>query len=213
MKRRDFSRIAVLGATVVTGLGLNGTAMAQAAKPVAGRDYQELGRALPQDVPADKVEVLEFFSYMCPHCNEFLPTFEAWAKQAPRHIVVRRVPVNFLPNSEVLQRLYYALDAMNLVDRLHGKVFVAVHQEHYTFGNSQAAADWVAKQGVDRNKFVEQYNSFSVASKAQRAGQLTSEYEIDGVPTIAVGGRYKTNGTASGLRVAEALAESLRGKR
>jgi len=207
MKRRDFSQAA-------TGLALiPGALWAQAAKPVAGKDYQVLDPRVPVDAPAGKVEVVEFFSYMCPHCNVFEPTFAAWSKRAPKNVVVRRVPVAFLQDFEVLQRLYYALEAMGLVDKLHAGVFSAIHSERRSFRDGAAAADWVAMQGVDRTKFVEQFSSFSVVSKASRAGQLTNAYKIDGVPAIGVGGRFLTEGTTKGLQIVEALVAEIQAGR
>lgn len=207
MKRRDFSQAA-------TGLALiPGALWAQAAKPVAGKDYQVLDPRVPVDAPAGKVEVVEFFSYMCPHCNVFEPTFAAWSKRAPKNVVVRRVPVAFLQDFEVLQRFYYSLEAMGLVDKLHAGVFSAIHSERRSFRDGAAAADWVAMQGVDRTKFVEQFSSFSVVSKASRAGQLTNAYKIDGVPAIGVGGRFLTEGTTKGLQIVEALVAEIQAGR
>jgi thiol:disulfide interchange protein DsbA len=207
IKRRDFSKVA-------TGLALvPGALWAQAAKPVAGKDYQVLDPRAPVDAPAGKVEVVEFFSYMCPHCNAFEPTFAAWSKRSPKNVVVRRVPVAFLEDFEVMQRLYYALEAMGLVDKLHAGVFAAIHGERRKFKDAAAAADWVAMQGVDRTKFVEQFSSFSVVSKASRAGQLTNAYKIEGVPAVGVGGRFLTDGTTKGLQTVEALVAEIQAGR
>jgi thiol:disulfide interchange protein DsbA len=207
IKRRDFSKVA-------TGLALvPGALWAQAAKPVAGKDYQVLDPRAPVDAPVGKVEVVEFFSYMCPHCNAFEPTFAAWSKRSPKNVVVRRVPVAFLEDFEVMQRLYYALEAMGLVDKLHAGVFAAIHGERRKFKDAAAAADWVAMQGVDRTKFVEQFSSFSVVSKASRAGQLTNAYKIEGVPAVGVGGRFLTDGTTKGLQTVEALVAEIQAGR
>ncbi len=207
MKRRDFSKAA-------TGLALvPGLAWAQVAKPVAGKDYQVLDPRAPVDAPAGKVEVVVFFSYMCPHCNLFEPTFAAWSKRAPKGVVVRRVPVAFLQDFEVLQRMYYALEAMGMIEKLHTGVFSAIHSERKSFRDAASAADWVAMQGVDRGKFTEQFASFSVVSKATRAGQLTSAYKVEGVPAIGVGGRFLTEGTNKGLQTVEALVADIQAGR
>jgi thiol:disulfide interchange protein DsbA len=212
IKRRDFS-LAAAGAALVSGSLASGLAQAQPIKPEPGRDYQVLDPRAPVEAPAGKVEVVEFFSYMCPHCNFFEPTFAAWSKRAPKEVFVRRVPVAFLQDFEVLQRLYYALESMSLVEKLHTGVFAAVHGERRTFKDAAAAADWVAQQGVDRAKFMEQFNSFSVATKASRAGQLTNAYKIDGVPALGVAGRFLTEGTSKGLQIVEALVASVRSGR
>lgn len=212
MKRREFSRVAA-GAALASSTWLSPLAHAQAAKPAAGKDYQVLEQRALVEAPAGKVEVVEFFSYMCPHCNAFEPTFSAWTKKTPKDVVVRRVPVHFLANPEVLQRMYYALEAMNLVEKLHAAVFAAVHTEHRNFNTVAVAADWVAAQGADRAKFMEQFNSFTAATKATRATQLTNAYRVEGVPALGVAGRFLAEGTARGLQVVESLVADVKAGR
>jgi thiol:disulfide interchange protein DsbA len=191
---------------------------AQAARPQLGTDFLKLDAAVPVEAGAGKVEVVEFFSYMCPHCSAFEPAFSAWAKKVPKNVVVHRVPVHFLPNFEVLQRMYYAIEAMNMVETLHAKVFAAVHVEHRSFGSADIAADWVASQGVDRAKFLAQFNSFAVATRATRAKQLTTAYAVDGVPALGVAGRYYTDGALAksmdrALQVVDFLINEVRSGR
>jgi thiol:disulfide interchange protein DsbA len=212
MKRREFS-LGAAGAALASSTLLASLANAQAAKPVAGKDYHILDRRAPVEAPAGSVEVVEFFSYMCHVCNAFEPTFNAWTKSSPQGVVVRRVPVPFLPNFDSMQRLYFALDAMNLVNRLHAAAFAAVHVEHRKLSDAATIADWVAAQGVDRSKFMEQFNSFTTATKTTRAKQLTDIYAIDGVPMLGIAGRFLTAGTAKGLRVVEALVADIKAGR
>ena len=212
MKRREFS-LAAAGAALASSTLLTSLTNAQTAKPVAGKDYHILDRRAPVEAPAGSVEVVEFFSYMCSVCNAFEPTFNAWAKSSPQGVVVRRVPVPFLPNFESMQRLYFALDAMSLVDKLHAAVFAAVHVEHRKLSDAATIADWVAAQGVDRSKFMGQFNSFTTATKTTRAKQLSNIYAIDGVPLLGVAGRFLTAGSAKGLQVVEALVADIKAGR
>jgi thiol:disulfide interchange protein DsbA len=210
MRRREFSRSAVWAAASL-GMGMP-LARAEAPAFKEGKDYLKLRNEVTTDVPAGKVEVLEFFGYWCPHCAHFEPTFEAWVRRAPSYMVVRRVPVAFQPSAEPLQRLYYVLEGMGKLDELHGKVFIAIHNERQHLATMDEIANWVAKQGVDRAKFVEFYNSFSVVGKVKRAKQLLEGYAPDGVPSLGVAGKYYTSGTEAGsmdrvLSVVEHLAE------
>lgn len=210
MRRRDFSQVVVLSASA-WGLSVP-LAHAQAKAPVAGKDYIKLSRPAPVDTPAGKVEVLEFFGYWCPHCAKFEPTFDAWAKKVPAHIVVRRVPVAFRDNQSPLQRLYFALEAMGKVDEVHHKVFTAMHGDKVALNTQDDIVNWVVKQGVDKTKFLEQYNSFSMSGKVKRASQLAEAYQLDGVPAMGVAGQYFTSGSLTGtmervLAVVEHLAE------
>lgn len=211
MKRRDFS---MTGAALLAGAALLPRAHAQGAFQ-SGRDFLPLAKPAPVDAPAGKIEVVEFFWYNCPHCNAFEPALEAWIKQAPKDVSIRRVPVAFRSEFVPQQKLYYTLEAMDLVDKLHAKVFYAIHVERKRLEQTEVIADWMAQQGVDRAKFLEQFNSFSVASRATRAAQLTDAYKVEGVPALGVGGRFYTDGSLTknmqrALQVVDYLVSEVR---
>ncbi len=213
MKRRDFSL--ACGAAVAGSALVPSVALAQSKPPEAGTDYLVVEKAAPVEAPAGKIEVVEFFWYSCPHCNAFEPTFEAWRKRAPKDLVVRRVPVAFQDSFVPQQRLYYALEAMGLLEKLHAKVFAAIHAEKQNLAKGEQIADWIAKQGVDKAKFLEQFNSFSVATKASKGTQLQNTYKVEGVPAMGVAGRFYTDGTLAksmdrALMVVEFLAAQVR---
>ena len=209
MKRRQFSLACAATLGAATGL----SAHAQGGAPRAGADYLPLDKPVTPEVPAGKIELIEFFWYNCPHCNAFEPTFAAWVKRAPKDVAVRRVPVAFRKDFEPQQRLYYALEAMDLVDKLHAKVFYAIHVERQRLDKPEAILDWVVKQGVDKAKFSEHYNSFSVASKAGRATQLQNAFKVEGVPSLGIAGRFYTDGEhAKSMERALQIAEFLIGE-
>jgi len=195
MQRREFS-IATASVAAAASLGaLSTPARAQAPAPRAGTDFLVLDKPAPVEAPTGKVEVVEFFWYSCPHCNSFEPALEEWIKKAPKDVAVRRVPIAFRPDFEPQQRLYYVLEAMNKVDELHKKVFYAIHVEKQMLNTPDLIAAWAEKQGLNKAKFLETYNSFSVATKARKATQLQDAYKIDGVPALGVAGRYFTSGS------------------
>jgi len=194
MQRREFS-ITTTSVAAAASLGALSTAtQAQVQAPRAGTDYLVLDKAAPVDAPAGKIEVVEFFWYSCPHCNRFEPALEEWIKKAPKDVVVRRVPVSFRADFEPQQRLYYVLEAMNKVEELHKKVFHAIHAEKQMLNTPELVAAWAEKQGVNKAKFSEMYNSFSIATKARKATQLQDAYKVDGVPALGVAGRFYTSG-------------------
>lgn len=176
------------------------TAGASPANPVNGVDYRTLDKAQPTD-SGKKVEVIEFFWYACPHCNAFEPSLEAWVKKEGNNIVFKRVPVAFRDSFIPQQKLYYALEAMGKLEELHPKIFHAIHVEHKSLDTDAAITDFVVKQGIDKNKFLELYNSFGVQAKVRRARQLQVDYNIDGVPTVAVNGRYMTSPSIVGASI------------
>ena len=196
MQRREFS-ISAASAAAATSIGAwTGSAQAQGQSkpPQEGTDYVVLEKRAPVEAPAGKVEVVEFFWYSCQHCNRFEPALEEWIKKAPKDVAVRRVPIAFRPDFEPQQRLYYVLEAMNKVEELHKKVFYAIHGEKQTLNTPDLIAAWAEKQGLNKAKFLEMYNSFSVATKARKATQLQDAYKIDGVPALGIAGRFFTSG-------------------
>lgn len=219
MQRREFSLSAASVAAVATwgAAALPTAAQAQAKAFRDGADYVTLDKPAPTEAPAGQVEVVEFFWYSCPHCNAFEPQFEAWIKKAPKDVTVRRVPVAFRPDFEPQQRLYYVLEAMGKVGELHNKVFYAIHVEKQALNTADLVAAWAEKQGLNRPKFVEMYNSFSVSTKVRKATQLQDHYKVDGVPALGIAGRYFTSGSLAqtmerALLVTDYLIGQSRGK-
>jgi thiol:disulfide interchange protein DsbA len=193
-------------------------AWAQAALFKSGKDFLTLERPIATEAGAGKIEVIEFFWYSCPHCNMFEPSFAQWAKNAPKDVVVRRVPVAFREDFVPQQRLYYTLEAMNLVDKMHLRVFTAIHGEKLMLNSDAAVLAWADKQGIDKAKFEQTYKSFGVATKAKRAVQLQNDFKIEGVPSLGVAGRFYIDGTLAGsmpraLQVADALIAQSRQNR
>jgi thiol:disulfide interchange protein DsbA len=192
MNRRDFSLVA----TSLGLLPLASPSHAQAGAFSAGKDYIQLGKPAPVDSPAGKVEVIEFFSYNCPHCAAFESQLEAWIKKLPPQVAFRRVPVAFVGRDvESKQRMYYSLEAMGKVDEMQLKIFDAIHRERQPIEGDDAIIAWAGKQKeLDGKKFADMFKSFSVASKVKRATQLQNEYQVSGVPAFGVAGRWYVDG-------------------
>jgi thiol:disulfide interchange protein DsbA len=196
MNRREFSAgtACVLAAA---GLGLPHLAWAQK-KPEDGADFKTLDKRVPTEAPAGKIEVVEFFWYACPHCNAFEPQLEAWSKKLPADVVLRRVPVAFRDDFVPQQRLFYTLEALGKLDELHRKVFTAIHVDKQPTAKEDQILAWAEKNGLDKSKFQEVYNSFSVSTKARKAAQLQDAFKVEGVPALGVAGRWYTDGTMAG---------------
>ena len=200
MQRRQFSQAATAAAAAASlgTLLLPLSARAQGKTPAEGTDFLTLDKAAPVDAGPGKIEVVEFFWYSCPHCHRFEPQLDEWVKKAPKDVVFRRVPVSFRPDFEPQQRLYYVLEAMGKVEELHKKVFHAIHVEKQVLNMPELVAAWAEKQGLNKAKFVELYNSFPVNTKARKATQLQDAFKVDGVPAMGVGGRFYTSASLAG---------------
>jgi thiol:disulfide interchange protein DsbA len=160
------------------------------AKPTPDVEYKLINP--PQPAAGKGVEVLEFFNYGCPHCYDFEPLLKSWLKTKPKDVSFRYVPAVFHESMLPLAKTYYALEELGLLDRLHDKVYEAIHEKHVKLGDRSVLIKWIAEQGVDAKKFEATYDSFSVDSKAQRAGQLTRSYRITATPFVAVAGKFQT---------------------
>mgnify|MGYP001045090329 FL=1 len=168
------------------------TALAAGPEAFEGHDYARLKNAQPV-ATGKKIEVLEFFWYRCPHCFQLEPGLDKWLKTLPKDAQLRRVPAVFRDDWMPGAKLYYTLEQMGLLSRLHTKVFDAYHLENLNLNDPAVLGGWIAKQGVDRKKFEGIYNSFSIQSKATQGARLATAYGITGVPTLIIDGKYMTS--------------------
>jgi thiol:disulfide interchange protein DsbA len=190
-------------------------ASAVAAKPVLDKEYKLIDPAQPQPPAVKGVEVLEFFNYACPHCYEFEPTLRAWLKNKPKSVEFRYVPAVFNERMIPLAKIYYTIEELGLLDKLHDKVYYAIHQQQLNLLDRATLLKWVGEQGVETKKFEAAFDSFSVNNKVQRAAQMTRNYRIPGTPYLVIGGRYLTgpsmtvgaNGEVDHTRLTQVLNE------
>ena len=181
-------------------LGWIGLTLALAAGPAAAQgkpSYKPLANPQPVET-GQKIEVVEFFWYGCSHCFDLEPFLNKWTARLPKDVEFRRLPAvpteRWLPNA----RTYFTLEALGLLDKLHGEVFDAIHIDRVNLNDERVQLDWMAKKGVDRAKFSEAWKSFSVQSKTKRAVQQTQAYDVNGVPTLVVDGKYMTSVSMTG---------------
>jgi thiol:disulfide interchange protein DsbA len=178
--------------SVVAGLALAFVAHAQGS-PTEGVDYIELKP--PQSTESSgKIEVIEFFWYRCPHCYTLEPDLEAWTKRLPRDVQFKRVPGILNDDWGIDARIFYTLEALGEIERLHRPLFDAIHQQGGVRLRGDAfskwTADWLSKQKVDMAKYDAALRSFTVETKLRRAIQMSRGYRLEGVPTLTVQGRY-----------------------
>ena len=185
-----FARRIFLSAALGAALTVSMTSFAQ----TTGKDYTPISPVQPTEDGA-KIEVLEFFSYGCPHCSDFNPILHAWASKLPADVVIKKVPVTFGRAAwGNVAKLYYTLEITGDLNRLEADVFKAIHQERANLFDEKTLTEWVVKKGVDQKKFTETFSSFGVMSKVKRADQMAQAYKIQGVPALAVEGKYLVGG-------------------
>ncbi len=153
----------------------------------------------PQPTETGKnIEVLEFFWYGCPHCYHFEPYISQWNKTKPANVTFIRIPAVFRPSWKVQARAYYALLDMGVIEQVHDKIFDAIHKNHQRLDTEHDMANFLATQGIDKQKFIEAYNSFSVDTQMRKGIKKLTAYKVDGVPAVFVNGKYKLSGQMAG---------------
>lgn len=181
------------------------------ASPVGAKPFQEGVQYVPiQPQPAmgtgEQVEVIEFFWYGCPHCRDFEPTVMRWAEKQPENVNFVQMPVMFGGSADLHAQVYYALEGMGELDRLHKKIFDAMHVEKRKLKSRAEVDDFLAENGVDLEKFNEAMRSFAVAAKVNRARALMRRYGVRSVPAMVVDGRYRSG---TGFRGYEEITEMI----
>jgi thiol:disulfide interchange protein DsbA len=181
----------------------------------AGKDYTPISPAQPTD-DAAKVEVLEFFSYGCPHCADFNPLVTAWAAKLPADVVFKK-GADHLWACRLGEHCQAVLHAGNhrRSGRLEADVFRPIHGEKINLFEAGALTEWVVKKGVDQKKFTDTFKSFGVMSKVKRGDQMAQAFKIQGVPALAVDGKFMVGGKdfAEQLAIADKLIVKARSEK
>ena len=175
--------------TLVTLAGI--AAFAPLASAQVSPNFERLNPPQPVE-GGGKVEVTEFFWYGCPHCYSMEPFINSWLKGKPADVVFKRVPT-YNESWAPMVTLYYTLEAMGVVEQYHQKVFDAIHKDHVNLNNKGKRDEWLKANGIDPVKYAEVEKSFTVATKVNRAKQLTQAYRVDSVPRFFVNGKYYTS--------------------
>jgi len=186
MQRRQFI---IQGSAGLSALALPALGQAQP-RPIEGKKYLKLSTPLPS---AAEGEVLEFFSYTCPHCHAFEPSLHQWLARKPAKVQFRRVPAAINAIAKTTQKVYFALEAMGQLEALHSRVFSAVQADLSKFQSLDSAQAELVKLGVDGARFKQVAESFGVQSKCQQANNLVQPIASHGVPTLVINGRWVTS--------------------
>jgi len=171
---------------------LAGTAPAQ---DIRARQNLEYRLIAPQPVATGgRIEVIEFFWYGCPYCNELQPALEGWIRRKPADVALRRVPATLRDSWAPHARIYYTLEHLGEVERLHLKVYEGYHVELLHMSKPDVMVEWAVKNGIDRKRWLDAYHSSEVGAQVERARRLTEIYTLEVTPTLVVDGRYLTSG-------------------
>lgn len=168
-----------------------------------GIEYKRISPAQPT-ITKDKIEVVELFWYGCPHCFHFEPDLKAWLAKKPDNVVFYRVPAVFNPAWALHARAFYAATSLGLFDNgkheFHEAFFDELHKHKKRLNNKKALQSFFARFGISAEDFNNTFDSFAVNTKVNRAVTLSKRYQVEGVPTLIINGKYRTDGPMAGGR-------------
>ncbi|MGN8343952.1 thiol:disulfide interchange protein DsbA/DsbL [Pseudomonas sp. SMV71] len=171
--------------------------------------YVQLNNPVPVAVPG-KIEVVELFWYGCPHCYAFEPVINPWVDKLPSDVNFVRIPAMFGGPWDAHGQMFLTLESMGVEHKVHAAVFNAIQKEGKKLVKKEDMADFLATQGVDKDKFLATFDSFAIKGQIAKAKDLAKKYEITGVPTMIVNGKYRFDiGSAGSAENALALADKL----
>ena len=201
---------------IMTAIMLLISTVVMADVPQNGTEFSPTVQVIPTDNPT-KIEVTELFWYGCPHCYALEPQLAAWVKTLPKDVTFKRVPGLPRPDWAPMAKAYYVMESLGLTEKLHSKLFDALHKQKAFLPNDERATiDWITKEsGLDRKKVETEFNSFSLNTKLNQAAQIFRASGATGVPSFIIDGKYITSVTMAGgnqevFNVANYIIENIR---
>ena len=168
-------------------------------QPQPGVNFKPTKEIIPTE-SKNKIEVVELFWYGCVHCYNMDPYLDKWADNLPKDVTFKRVPA--IPRKDWVEsaKAFYALESLGLLNKLHEKLFDAIHKEKdLDPNNEKALIDWVTLNGkLDKKEVKSAFNSFSIDTKLKKSYKIFKEAGATGVPTIIIDGNYMTSSTMAG---------------
>ena len=190
-------RLAAALITLLFAPWVSAQVSAQILPPLRAEIDYRLIRAQPVSV-ASGIEVIDFFWYGCPHCNNLQPSLEQWIRRKPADVTIRRIPAILRDSWAPHARIYYTLEALGEAERLHQQVYRSYHVEELHMSRPEVMSEWAVRHGIARERWDEAYTSAAVTRKVEQAAQLTRAYSIEGTPSLVVNGHYLTSGNMAG---------------
>jgi thiol:disulfide interchange protein DsbA len=165
---------------------------------IEGKHYKLINPAQPTSSAPDQVEVAEFFMYTCPHCYNFEPYVQSYLARKPAYVNFVRIPVIFDKTAELHARAFYTEEVLGILDKTHSAMFKEIHVNRNLMSSEDAIVDFFISQGIDGPEFRKAFRSFPVDTKMRQGATTARRFQITGVPTIVVNGKYVTGGSMAG---------------
>lgn len=217
MSRRVAIALLARSALVLAMFSLAGVAPAQEIRARQNIEYRVIPVAQPVET-GERIEVIDFFWYGCPHCNDLQPALEGWIKRKPADVALRRVPAILRDSWAPHARIYYTLEQLGELERLHQRVYFSYHVEKLHMSKPDVMEQWAAANGIDRERWRKAYFSHEVDARIENAKRWSDAYTVSGTPSLVVDGRYLTSSSMTAsypemVQILEELIRLARGKR
>ena len=213
--RNGIIGFAAVIAALVVGYGLvYSTGGTDSGGFVEGEHYRLIDDP-PRRRPEDAIAVTEFFSYGCVHCRTFEPLVADWKSDLPDDVRFERSPVSFSAAWAMLAKTYFALEQAGGLEANHERIFRAIHDNGRQFRTSEDIADFVAGRGIERQAFLDAYNSREVRRRAAEQDARQRRLAIATTPTMVVADRYAVTmdaGRRAALEIVDHLIDLERGE-
>ena len=184
-------KLTALFSILTLGAALSGVAYSQ------NKSYTEIKPTIAT-ADADKVEVIEYFWFGCPHCFRFEPDINQWAESKPSHVEFIREAPPLNRNWRAHSEAFYAAQVMGVTDIMFEPFFNAIHVKRQRLNTADAIGDFVTKLGIDGKAFMKTMKSFEVDKRIRQAMQKARDAGISSVPSVVINGKYLTSGSMAG---------------
>ena len=164
---------------------------ASAAQITEGKQYVTIDKPV-----AGEPQVLEFFSFYCPHCSQFeevLHVSDNVKKKLPEGVKMTKYHVEFLgPLGKDLTQAWAVAMALGVEDKVTVPMFEAV-QKTQTVQTVADIRTVFINAGVKGEDYDAAWNSFVVKSMVAQQEKAAADLQLQGDPAMFVNGKYQLN--------------------
>ncbi|MEO7431689.1 MAG: thiol:disulfide interchange protein DsbA/DsbL [Dokdonella sp.] len=168
---------------------------AAAPKWEAGKAYQLIDPPQPTST-GKKIEVLEVFSYACPHCAHFQPAAEKLKAALPKNAQFTLMPADFQPRWVAFARAFYVAQGLHLIEKTHQEMFEAIYRDNLPMNSLDDIAGFYAQHGANKESFLSTAQSFVIDGDIARIREREVAYGIESTPTLVINGKYRVTANA-----------------
>ncbi len=184
----------------------------QAAEFSEGTHYT----VISNKAPTKQKQVVEFFSFLCPACYRFEPLVDNLKPKLGADVKFTKNHVEFMGGNlgKDLSHASAIAQLLKVEDKVNPAIFNAIHQERRRISGIDELRTIFLDHGVEAKKFDGAAKSFMVKGNISKMNHNSKKFQIRGVPTFIINGKYQVNNKAiSNAKVFEDLVIYLTNKK